>query len=130
MRISTKCCAGSARCLACRRRASRIFCRWGETAIRGAPAKGKTYPRGQFPIAFVRVVTDGYIGAMGIPLVEGRDFSGHDTPESRNVVLVNETLAHKLWPGVSALGQVMRACGDRIVVGVVGDVRHLAPEQG
>ena len=90
----------------------------------GAPAKGKTYPRGQFPIAFVRVVTDGYIGAMGIPLVEGRDFSGHDTPESRNVILVNETLAHKLWPGVSALGQVMRACGDRIVVGVVGDVRH------
>ncbi len=33
----------------------------------GAPAKGQTYPRGQFPIAFVRVVTDGYIGAMGIP---------------------------------------------------------------
>jgi len=95
----------------------------------GAPAKGQTYPRGQFPTAFVRVVTDGYVRAMGIPLMSGRDFSERDTPETQNVILVNETLARRLWPGRNAVGQVMRACGERTVVGVVGDVRHLALEQ-
>ena len=46
------------------------------------------------------------------------------------MIAVNETLAHALWPGQNAVGQIMRACGDRRVVGVVGDVRHLALEQG
>jgi hypothetical protein len=32
----------------------------------GAPAKGQVYPRGKFPIAFVRVVSDGYLKALGI----------------------------------------------------------------
>jgi predicted permease len=95
----------------------------------GAGAKGQTYPRGQYPTAFPRVVTDGYIKAMGIPLVAGRDLSERDTPDTEKVIVVNETLARRLWPGQSAIGQVMRACGERTVVGIVGDVRHLALEQ-
>ena len=39
-------------------------------------------------------------------------------------------MARTLWPGQNAVGQVMRACGERRVVGVVSDVRHLALEQG
>jgi len=35
-----------------------------------------------------------------------------------------------LWPGQNALGNIVRACGERRVVGVVGDVRHLALEEG
>jgi ABC-type antimicrobial peptide transport system permease subunit len=35
-----------------------------------------------------------------------------------------------LFPGQNALGNIVRACGERRVVGVVGDVRHLALEQG
>jgi predicted lysophospholipase L1 biosynthesis ABC-type transport system permease subunit len=38
-------------------------------------------------------------------------------------------MARALWPGQHAIGQLMRACGERRVVGVVGDVRHLALEQ-
>jgi predicted lysophospholipase L1 biosynthesis ABC-type transport system permease subunit len=38
-------------------------------------------------------------------------------------------MARALWPGQNAIGQLMRACGERRVVGVVGDVRHLALEQ-
>jgi hypothetical protein len=45
----------------------------------GAPEKGQVYPKGSFPVAFVRIVTDGYIGAMGIPLRAGRDFTARDT---------------------------------------------------
>jgi predicted permease len=95
----------------------------------GAPAKGQTYPRGQFPTAFVRVVSDGYLKAMGIPLVEGRDLDERDAAGSSGVILINETLARRLWPGQNALGQVMRACGERTVVGVARDVRHLSPEE-
>jgi len=96
----------------------------------GAPAKGQTYPPGKFPDAFVRVVSDGYIGAMGIPLRAGRDIAPTDTPTSEQVILINETMARTLFPGQNALGRIVRACGERSVAGVVGDVRHLALEQG
>ena len=96
----------------------------------GAPEKGHTYPRGRFPDAFVRVVSDGYISAMGIPLRDGRDLSERDGPGAEPVMMINETMARNLFAGESALGRIIRACGERRVVGVVGDVRHLALEQG
>lgn len=104
----------------------------GKNRTWGSPAKGKTYARGKFPVAFVRVVTDGYIGAMGIPLRQGRDLSQRDGPKADPVMLINETMARTLFPGENAVGQFVRACGNtfRQVVGVVGDVRHLALEQG
>jgi predicted permease len=95
----------------------------------GAPAKGQVYPPGKFPDAFVRIVSDGYLKAMGIALIAGRDISERDTPSSEPVIAINETMARTLWPGQNAIGQLMRACGERRVVGVVGDVRHLALEQ-
>jgi predicted permease len=98
----------------------------------GAPAKGQVYGPGQFPDAFVRVVSDGYIHAMGIPLREGRDLDERDGPGADPVMLINETMARTLFPGDTAIGKIMlRPCGvDRRIVGVVGDVRHLALEQG
>jgi predicted permease len=95
----------------------------------GSPAKGQVYPKGKFPDAFVRVVTDGYIGAMGIPLRSGRDLDQRDGPTADPVILINETMARTLFPGENALGRIILACGERRVVGVVGDVRHLALEQ-
>ena len=95
----------------------------------GAPAKGQVYPPGKFPIAFVRVVSDGYLKALGIALVAGRDISERDTPPGEPVIVINQTMARTLWPGQNAIGRTMHACGERHVVGVVGDVRHLALEQ-
>src|SRR3984893_18439612 len=37
-------------------------------------AKAKTYPRGQFPEVFIRMISDGYLQALGIPLRAGRGF--------------------------------------------------------
>jgi predicted permease len=104
----------------------------GRNRAWGAPAKGVVYGPGEFPDAFVRVVSDGYAGAMGIPLREGRDLSERDTPKTEPVIMVNETMARRLWPGQDALGKIIAgACGgDRRVVGIVGDVRHLALEEG
>jgi predicted permease len=101
----------------------------GRNRAWGAPAKGQVYPPGKFPNAFVRLVSDGYFKAMGIVLKAGRDISERDTPTTEPVIAINETMARTLWPGQNAVGQIMMACGERRVVGVVGDVRHLALEQ-
>jgi predicted permease len=96
----------------------------------GLGVKGRTFPRGQNPVGFVRVVSDGYLGAMGIPIRSGRDLSARDGAADENVILINETMARSLFPAGDALGKIMRADKERRVVGVVGDVRHLALEQG
>ena len=103
----------------------------GRNRTWGAGAKGVTYERGRFPFAFPRMVSDGYFAAMGIPVRAGRDFTPADTLGGEPVLIVNETMARALWPGQDPLGQyVLGACAkERKVVGVVGDVRHLALEQ-
>jgi predicted permease len=101
----------------------------GRNRTWGAPAKGQTYPRGEFPLAFVRVVSDGYFKAMGIPVRSGRDFTPRDTPSSQEVIIINEALAKRLWPGQNPIGQIMNVGRDRQVIGVVGNVRHLALEK-
>jgi predicted permease len=103
----------------------------GRNRTWGVRAQGVTYERGRAPSAFVRMVSDGYTAAMGIPLRAGRDISERDTPSSEPVIVINETTARSLWPGQDPIGKiVLRTCGaDRRVVGVVGDVRHLALEQ-
>jgi predicted permease len=104
----------------------------GRNRTWGTRAKGVTYERGKFPQAFVRVVSDGYPAAMGIPLKAGRDISAQDTPSSDQVMVINETMASALWPGQDPIGKVvLNTCSQdgRRVVGVVGDVRHLALEQ-
>jgi predicted permease len=104
----------------------------GRNRTWGAGEKGHTYPKGQYPTAFVRIVSDGYFQAMGIPLREGRDITERDTPETEQVMVINQTMAQRLFPGQSALGREVRGCGPKFarVIGVVGDVRHLALEQG
>jgi predicted lysophospholipase L1 biosynthesis ABC-type transport system permease subunit len=54
-----------------------------------------------------------------------------DRPDTEQVMLVNETMARTLWPGEDPIGKyVLGPCAkERRVVGVVGDVRHLALEQ-
>jgi predicted permease len=91
--------------------------------------KGQVYEKGKHPEAFVRVVSDGYFGVLGIPLKLGRTFTESDRASSEPVVLVNETLARTLWPGQDPLGQIMTQDGGRRVVGVVGDVHHGGPER-
>jgi predicted permease len=81
------------------------------------------------PPAFVRIVSDGYLKAMGIPLRAGRDFTERDAGSRPPVIIINETLARTLWPGRNPIGQTVIADVGRQVIGVAGDVRHLAPEQ-
>jgi predicted permease len=104
---------------------------FGRNRTWGAGAKGVTYERGQYPLAFVRVVSEGYPATMGVPLLAGRDFSPSDMPGKEPVILVNKTLADTLWPGQDPIDKyVAGGCAEqRRVVGVLGDVRHLSLEQ-
>jgi predicted permease len=94
-----------------------------------AGVKGRQYAQGEVSLAFVRVVSEGYIEAMGIPLREGRDFNETDTPTSEKVIIINQTLAKRNWPNEDPIGKQINQGGGRTVVGVVGDVRHLALEE-
>lgn len=93
-------------------------------------AKGSVHAQDERPSAYLHVVSEGYLGAMGIRLLAGRDFAESDHNSSGTVVLVNQTLARKLWPGQDPMGRVLVASGvERRVIGVVQDVRHLDLER-
>jgi len=95
-------------------------------------AKGVQYTPQTAPVGFPGMVSDGYFRAIGIPLRQGRDFTERDTKGALNVIILNETAAKTLFPGQNPLGQIALADdpAGRTVVGVVGDVRHMALEEG
>jgi len=55
--------------------------------------------QGNFQMRLWRVVSDGYVGAMGIPAACRPRFVAADTPKTEPVIVVNETMARRLWPG-------------------------------
>ena len=97
----------------------------------GYLVEGRPVPEpGAEPKAGYQIVMPGFFSAMGIPIREGRDVSLSDTPATRLVVLVNETLARQQWPGQSAIGRRVRFSPDDpwlTIVGVTADIRHLGP---
>jgi predicted permease len=96
---------------------------WAVSAV--GQVYGKSHPP---PEPFIRVVSDGYFEAAGIPLRLGREFTERDRASGEQVVVINETLARTLWPGQNPVGQMITTDGGRRVVGVVSDVRHAALE--
>ena len=95
----------------------------------GVSIGGEEYKKGrQWHDAFIRVATDGFVEAMGMHIKAGRDISPQDVKSREQGVVIKETAAKNLWPGQSALGKLLRVNGDRRVIGVVGDVRHLTVE--
>jgi macrolide transport system ATP-binding/permease protein len=89
-----------------------------------AAAEGRdTAPPNEWPKVDRATVGPGYFEAMGIPLLRGRAFAEHDTPQSTPVAVVNETLAQQFWPGQDALGKRLRASGHKDYYEVIGVVR-------
>ena len=95
-----------------------------------ARAKGQVHERGHPVEALVRVVDDGYLGAMGVALRAGRGFTAQDSASAEPVIIVNDTLARELWPGEDPLGRTLETSNqERRVIGVVGGVRYFGLEQ-
>lgn len=90
--------------------------------VHGQPAAPGTEPNADY-----RPISASYFRAMGIPLLHGREFNEHDTVETADVVIVNQVLAQRYWPGENPLGKRLQLALEktrwREVVGVVGNAK-------
>jgi putative ABC transport system permease protein len=92
-------------------------------AIEGRPI----LPMSEQPEVDVRLTSAGYMSALHIPVVRGRDFNDTDIAGRPAVILISESMARRFWPGEEALGKRLTLTftpgAVREVVGVVGDVK-------
>ncbi|HWA95132.1 MAG TPA: ABC transporter permease [Terracidiphilus sp.] len=95
-----------------------------------APA-GSQNAKEPYTVAFVYMVTPGYLSAAGIKLLEGRDLRWQDKPDTQHVVVLNQAAARSMWPGKNPIGQTVYDIdkGPVQVVGVVADVHESSPEE-
>jgi len=99
-----------------------------EFTVVGQPPKSMA----ELPAAQYRMITPSYFRTMGIPLIEGREFTDQDREGGHDVAIINQTMAHRYWPAASAVGAHLRLDDadhpqrEVEIVGVVGDVRHIS----
>ena len=68
--------------------------------------QGRPRPRsGDESQAQHQTIDDDYFRALGVPLVKGRFFEARDTAAAPGVVIVNDALARRQWPGDDPIGQ-------------------------
>ena len=103
----------------------------GGNAGRGLFIEGKTEPGSKNqPGANYSVACPNILKTLGIRLVSGREFTAQDKLGAPQVILVNEAMARKFWPGEDALGKRVKIAGLDpnapwlTVVGIYRDVRH------
>ncbi|UCD25478.1 MAG: ABC transporter permease [Gemmatimonadota bacterium] len=88
--------------------------------------------QGEFPVADVRWIHQGFHQTMKIPLIAGRYFDEQDVRDGPLRVVVSEYVQRTFWPNESALGKtISMPWGDTLVaeiIGVVGDIRHMGPD--
>ncbi len=94
--------------------------------IENAPERGPDEPN---PVILNRVITPGYLEAIGVTMLAGRTFTESDGRErDARVVIVNETFASRFWPEEIAVGKRIRYPGDgnpwMTVIGVARDTKH------
>jgi len=91
-------------------------------AVEGRPV----VPMAEQPEVDVRVISSGYISALQIPLLRGRDFDETDVAGRPPSTLISASLAKQFWPNENPIGKhiTLTFFGTvREVVGVVGDVK-------
>jgi len=94
-------------------------------AVEGQP----TEPSGQVNNAQFQIISPSFFQTMGIPLLRGRWFDTQDRQDSTGVVVINQAMAERFWPGQDAIGKRVTlkdfGSGDWLsVIGVVGDVHY------
>ena len=76
------------------------------------------------PVIDVHMVTEGFMEAMGLRLLEGRTLNSADRAGGEPVVVISKRWADQQFPGRPAVGRTLYSgTGNRVVVGVVADVR-------
>ncbi len=92
-------------------------------AIEGQPV----LPMADQPELDVRLISSGYLRALRVPLLRGRDIRDSDVADKTPVALVSESMAKRFWPNEDPLGKHLTLTffpnKVREVVGVVGDLK-------
>jgi putative ABC transport system permease protein len=90
-------------------------------------------PMSDQPEVDVRLISTGYMQAMHIPLVRGREFDDSDVAGKPATVLISQSMAKQFWPNEDPVGKRLTMYffpdSPRTVVGVVGDVKGDALSQ-
>lgn len=93
--------------------------------------EGRPLPAGeQAPTIGWQSASAGYFKTMGIPVLRGRHFTAEDASHAQRVVLINESLARRVFPHEDPIGKRLsfgppKTQADwREIIGVVGDARH------
>ena len=87
----------------------------------------------KWPSVNYRTVSPNYFRAMSIPVVQGRSYTDHDDGNAPNVIIVNQQVAHEIFPNENPVGKrITFGATDQNrqpiwfeIVGVVGNVRSL-----
>lgn len=102
--------------------------------LRSTPTAGSFFvvgrPRpepGEAPAANNRVITTGYLDAVGTRVVQGRGFLDTDREDSDRVILIDQMVADRVFPNEDPLGRQLRAFGQRewTIVGIVEATRDV-----
>ena len=91
--------------------------------------EGHTFSAGEAPGVSYRRILPNYFRAMGIPLLQGREFDDRDSGGKPDVVIVNQKMAQRYWPNGNAIGKRIKVGAPEnepwlTIVGVVGNVNH------
>jgi len=92
-------------------------------AVEGRPV----VPMSEQPEVDVRRISAGYLSALQIPLLRGRDFDASDVAGRPSTILISAALARQFWPGEDPIGKHITLTFFpgvvREIVGVIGDVK-------
>lgn len=91
--------------------------------------QGDAEPVGDGDKVAVRMATPGYFKTMGISVLQGRGFTEQDRRDTVAVIMVNQTMADKVWPNENPIGKRLMLDYNRgkygyEVVGVTGGIRY------
>jgi putative ABC transport system permease protein len=97
----------------------------------GITIEGRPQPAsGEIPIPNCRIISNDYIRALGMKLIDGRVLDQRDGTTAPPVALINQTMARNLWPGENAIGRRFKLGSYSepspwiTIVGIVGDVHQ------
>jgi len=90
--------------------------------------EGRHVPKGELaPLVDITVISPDYFQTIRQPLVEGRNFTQHDTAKALKVAVVNQTMVRHRWPAQDPVGRRITFDGGKTwvtIIGVVGDVKE------
>jgi putative ABC transport system permease protein len=90
--------------------------------IEGRPVLDPT----KAPTFWLHSISPSYFQTLGIPIIRGRTFTAADTPTTRQVAIINETMARRFWPKEDPIGRHLTYARESItveIVGIAGDVK-------